>query len=125
MGLNNPDNSAKLISLECKQDRCAPLIQPWLDFLRRLFIVKIITKNKRNVVFLQKIVVVVELVIRNFSQVSNLAIIGPFFFENEQGEAVTDNGDRYRSMLSEFLFTKLEEKDIGNKGIWRSLYIVG
>ena len=35
------------------------------------------------------------------------------FFENEQ---VTVNGDRYRTTLNEFLFTKLEEKDIGN--IW-------
>ena len=42
-------------------------------------------------------------------------IIGPFFFENEQGEAVTVNGDRYRYMLNEFLFTKIGE-DIGN--IW-------
>ena len=33
-------------------------------------------------------------------------IIGPFFFENEQGEAVIVNGDRYRAMLNEFLFTK-------------------
>ena len=40
----------------------------------------------------------------------------PFFFENEQGEAVTDNGDRYRAMLNEFLFTKIEEEDIDN--IW-------
>ena len=36
--------------------------------------------------------------------------------QNEQGEAVTVNGDRYRVMLNEFLFTKVEEKDIGN--IW-------
>ena len=43
-------------------------------------------------------------------------IIGPFFFENKQGEAVTVNGDRYRAMLNEFLFTKIEEKDIHN--IW-------
>lgn len=43
-------------------------------------------------------------------------IIGPFFFENEQGVAVTVNGDRYRAMLNEFLFTKIEEDDIGN--IW-------
>ena len=42
--------------------------------------------------------------------------IGPFFFENEQEEAVTVNGDRYRVMLNEFLFTKIEEEDIGN--IW-------
>ena len=32
----------------------------------------------------------------------------------EQGEAVTVNGDRYRAMLNEFLFTKIEEEDIGN-----------
>ena len=37
-------------------------------------------------------------------------------FENEQGEVVTVNGDRYRAMLNEFLFTKIEEEDIGN--IW-------
>ena len=43
-------------------------------------------------------------------------IIGPFFFENEQGEAVAVNGNHYRVMLNEFLFTKIEEKDIGN--IW-------
>ena len=41
-------------------------------------------------------------------------IIGPFFFENEQGEAVSVNGERYRVMLNEFLFTKIEEDDIGN-----------
>ena len=43
-------------------------------------------------------------------------IAGPFFFENEQGEAVTVNCDRYRAMLNEFLFTKIEEEYIGN--IW-------
>ena len=41
-------------------------------------------------------------------------IFGPFFLENEQKDAVTVNGDRYRAMLSEFLFTKIEEEDIGN-----------
>ena len=35
------------------------------------------------------------------------------FFENEQGKAVTVNGDRYRVMLNEFLFTKIKEEDIG------------
>ena len=40
----------------------------------------------------------------------------PFFFENEQVEAVTVNGDRYRAMLNEILFSKIEEKDIAN--IW-------
>ena len=42
--------------------------------------------------------------------------IGPFFFENEQGEPITVNGGRCPTMLNEFLFTKIEEKDIGN--IW-------
>ena len=41
-------------------------------------------------------------------------IIGKFFFENEQGEAVIVNSDRYRAMLNEFLFTKIEEEDISN-----------
>ena len=45
-------------------------------------------------------------------------IIGPFFFKNEQGDAVTVNGDHYRTMLNEFLFTKIEEQDIAN--IWFS-----
>ena len=43
-------------------------------------------------------------------------MIGPFFFENEQEEAITVNGKYYRSMLNEFLYTKIEEEDIGN--IW-------
>ena len=43
-------------------------------------------------------------------------IIGPFFFENEQAEDVTVNGNRYRTMLNEFLFIKIEEEDIDN--IW-------
>ena len=34
-------------------------------------------------------------------------------FENEQGEANTVNGDRYRAMLNELLFTKIEKEDIG------------
>ena len=41
-------------------------------------------------------------------------IIGPFFFENEHGEGVSVNGDHYRALLNEFLFTKIEEDDIGN-----------
>ena len=41
-------------------------------------------------------------------------IIEPFYFENEQGQAVTVNGDRYRAMLNEFFFTKIKEEDIGN-----------
>ena len=41
-------------------------------------------------------------------------IIWPFFFKNEQGEAVTVNGDGCQAMLNEFLSTKIEEGDIGN-----------
>ena len=40
--------------------------------------------------------------------------------ENEQVEAVTVNGDRYRAMLNEFLFTKIKEEHIGN--IWLQQY---
>ena len=40
----------------------------------------------------------------------------PFFFENNQGEAVTVNVDRYWVMFNEVLFTEIEEQDIGN--IW-------
>ena len=39
-------------------------------------------------------------------------IIGPFFFKNYQGVAVTVN--RYRAMLNEFVFKNIEEGDIGN-----------
>ena len=42
--------------------------------------------------------------------------MGHFFFENEQAEAVKVKGNRYRAMLNEFLFTKMEEENIGN--IW-------
>ena len=38
------------------------------------------------------------------------------FFENEQGEGVTVNGDRYQAILNEFLFTKIEEEDVDK--IW-------
>ena len=48
-------------------------------------------------------------------------IIGLFFFENEQGEVVTVNGDRYRAILNEFLFTKIDEEDIGNIGFQQEL----
>ena len=43
-------------------------------------------------------------------------IIGPFFFENEQGAVVTVNGERYHAMLNEFLFIKIEEDDMDD--IW-------
>ena len=42
------------------------------------------------------------------------AYLGHFFFENEQGETVTVNGDRYWAILNEFLFIKIVEENIGN-----------
>ena len=39
-----------------------------------------------------------------------------FFFANKQGEDITVNGDNCRAMFNKFLFTKIEEEDIGN--IW-------
>ena len=47
-------------------------------------------------------------------------IIWPFFFENEQGVSVTVNGDGYRAMLNEFLFTKIEEQDMAIFGFNRT-----
>ena len=44
------------------------------------------------------------------------------FFENEQGEAVAVIGDRYRAMLNEFLFTKIEEEDIANIALRTALH---
>ena len=41
-------------------------------------------------------------------------IIGPFLFDNKQGEAVAVNGDRCLTILNDFLYTKFEEEDIGN-----------
>ena len=43
-------------------------------------------------------------------------LIGPFFFENKKEEAIIVNGEHYRAMLNEFLFTKMGKEDIGN--IW-------
>lgn len=39
-------------------------------------------------------------------------IIGPYFFRNGEGRAVTVNGERYRTMLTEFLWPELENMDI-------------
>src|ERR1700729_1872081 len=39
-------------------------------------------------------------------------IIGPFFFQNEAGDAVTVNGERYRQMLRHFLWPNLDALDL-------------
>lgn len=43
-------------------------------------------------------------------------VIGPYFFENAGGEAVTVNGNRYRAMITEFLWPELS--NIGLKNMW-------
>ena len=50
----------------------------------------------------------------------NKGIIEPFFFENEQGLAVTANDNRYRAMLNEFLFTKLKWRILATFGFNRT-----
>ena len=39
-------------------------------------------------------------------------IIGPYFFENEAGAAVSVNGLRYRTMINEFLWPELKDMDV-------------
>ena len=47
-------------------------------------------------------------------------IIGPFFFENELGEAVTNNGDRYRAIVEPiFVYKNLRG------GYWQHLVSTG
>lgn len=41
-------------------------------------------------------------------------VIGPYFFQNEAGNSVTVNGARYRDMIRNFLFHKLEGMDTQN-----------
>ncbi|XP_018375528.1 PREDICTED: uncharacterized protein LOC108769183 [Trachymyrmex cornetzi] len=39
-------------------------------------------------------------------------IIGPFFFENDAGNAVTVNGERYRAMLTNFLWPQIDTMNV-------------
>ena len=41
-------------------------------------------------------------------------IIGPYFFENETGQAATVNGARYRDMITQFFLPKLDDIDVNN-----------
>lgn len=43
-------------------------------------------------------------------------VIGPFFFEDDEGAAITVNGDRYRNMLSDRFFPVLD--DMENDNFW-------
>lgn len=44
----------------------------------------------------------------------NGGVIGPYFFENVAGNAVTVNGVRYREMVTEFLWPQLDGIDVEN-----------
>jgi hypothetical protein len=41
-------------------------------------------------------------------------VLGPFFFEDDEGNAVTINGERYRDMISTQLWPSLEDTEIDN-----------
>lgn len=41
-------------------------------------------------------------------------VIGPYFFENEYGKTCTVNGERYRTMLSDFLWQHLTDMDLND-----------
>ena len=41
-------------------------------------------------------------------------IIGPYFFENEAGQAATVNGARYRDTITQFFLPKLDDIDVAN-----------
>lgn len=43
-------------------------------------------------------------------------IIGPFFYENEAGQAQTVNGVRYREMITSFFLPRIEEMNV--EGMW-------
>ena len=43
-------------------------------------------------------------------------VIGPYFFVDENDRHVTVNGERYRAMLEDYLWPKLDELDIND--IW-------
>ncbi|GFW91004.1 DUF4817 domain-containing protein [Trichonephila clavipes] len=40
------------------------------------------------------------------------AIIGPYFFKNDEGHNVTVNGDRYRAMITDFFISELNIYDV-------------
>ena len=41
-------------------------------------------------------------------------VIGPYFFENDDGTTVTVNSERYDHMLTDFLLFAIEEYDLEN-----------
>ncbi|GFT82532.1 transposable element Tcb2 transposase [Trichonephila clavipes] len=47
-------------------------------------------------------------------------IIGPYFFKNDEGHNVTVNGDRYRSMITNFFIPELNNHDV--QELWFQQY---
>ena len=45
-----------------------------------------------------------------FCGITTCEIIGPFFFEDDDGNAVTVNGERYRTMLKDFVIHAIQNK---------------
>ena len=41
-------------------------------------------------------------------------VIGPYFFENEAGQAATVNGARYRDTITQFFLPKLDDIDVAD-----------
>ena len=48
--------------------------------------------------------------------VTSSRIIGPYFFEDSDGNTETVNGNRYKQMLQEYLFHEME--DMNTENIW-------
>ena len=42
-------------------------------------------------------------------------IISPYFFQNEAGVVITINSERYKSMISNFLWPKMDDMDTDNR----------
>ena len=43
-----------------------------------------------------------------------VVVIGPYFFENNVGEAITVNGEPYRSMITNFFWPELNDMDVND-----------
>ena len=41
-------------------------------------------------------------------------VIGPYFFESDEGNAITVNSEHYRSMMENFFWPELAEMDLRN-----------
>ena len=53
-----------------------------------------------------------------WAAMSSRGIIGPYFFEDERGCAVTVNSERYVKMLDDFLVPELQNFSGYNQGTW-------